>query len=61
MVYTSTDMSKLQEKDVCRSGCVMLLVHSYHIDNSLLSTHKEVFCMKAFRFTMMKNARHWST
>lgn len=40
MVYT-TDMSKLQEKDVCRHGCVMLLMHSYHIDNGLLSTLKD--------------------
>lgn len=59
MVYTSTDMGKLQAKDVCRPGCVMPLAHSCHIDHSLLSTVEEVFCMKAFRFSV-KNARHWS-
>lgn len=43
MVYTSTDMGKLQAKDVCRPGCVMPLAHSCHIDHSLLSTVEEVF------------------
>lgn len=38
MVYTTTDLSKLQEKDVCSHGCVM---RSYHIDNGLLSTLKD--------------------
>lgn len=41
VIYTSTDMGKLQEKDACRHGIVMLLMYSHHIDNGLPSILKD--------------------